>query len=70
VKKLSPTAAASKRPLQRALLRTPGDGLATALDIFTTSERFADNKKPAEAGFFPDHSKILLAAVLAMADHP
>ena len=31
---------------------------------------FAGNKKPAEAGFFPDHPNILLATVLAMVDRP
>jgi len=38
VKKRPPTATASRRPL--LALRTPGDDLATAFDIFTTSEGF------------------------------
>ncbi|HSX88385.1 MAG TPA: hypothetical protein VLG17_10330 [Pseudomonas sp.] len=28
------------------------------------------NKKPAEAGFFSDHSNILSVAIRAMVDHP
>jgi hypothetical protein len=40
------------------------------LRLASVSALRADNKKPAEAGFLPDHSNLLLAASLAMVDRP